>query len=84
MGIPSALASLVEGFGEDVVAYNPSRNALQVRGCKGYIIMNIPLSNAQTAALDSRGVNGSAAQGTADLLGVVRSIGGDAETAPRH
>lgn len=50
MGTPSALADLVERFGE-VVAYNPSRTALQVRGCQGHIIMSIPLSPAQAAAM---------------------------------
>ena len=46
----SSLADLLEAFGEEVVAYNGSRNAIQVRGCEGFIIMSIPLSNAQTVA----------------------------------
>ena len=41
-GIPSSLTELVETFGAEVVAYNPARDALQVRGCQGAIIMRAP------------------------------------------
>lgn len=50
-GTPSSLAATVDRFGE-VVAYNASRNALQVHGCQGSIIMSIPLSKTQAGALD--------------------------------
>lgn len=50
-GTPSSLAATVDRLGE-VVAYNASRNALQVRGCQGSIIMSIPLSQTQVGALD--------------------------------
>jgi len=50
-GTPSSLAATVDRFGE-LVAYNASRNAVQVRGCQGSIIMSIPLSKTQVGALD--------------------------------
>ena len=49
-GTPSSLAAAVERFSA-VVAYNASRNALQVSGCQGSVIMSIPLSSAQGVAL---------------------------------
>lgn len=48
---PSSLANIVEAFGEDAVAYNSSRNAIQVSGCDGSVIMSIPVSGAQSSAL---------------------------------
>ncbi len=50
-GTPSSLAATLDRF-DEVVAYNASRNALQVRGCQGSIIMSIPLSKTQASALD--------------------------------
>ena len=51
-GGPSSVADLLVSLDQEVVAYNGSRNACQVRGCEGAIIMSMPLSSAQGVAVD--------------------------------
>lgn len=49
-GGPAALADLRGWTGKEVVTYNISRKAIQVRGCDGSMIMSIPLPGSQAAA----------------------------------